>query len=333
MKLIIPMAGRGTRVRPHSHVTPKPLLAVRGKSMVERIVETFIRVLPRGLDEGVFVLGPDFGADVRRQLTEICERHAMQAHFAVQQEALGTGHAVAAAEEHLHGEGLVCFADTLFDMDPGVDLEGADVVAWVKHVDDPSRFGVAVREGERITAFVEKPKELISTEALIGIYYVRDLTTLQRAIDHLFEHDVRGKGGEYYLTDAFDRMLKDGYLFKTTSVNEWLDCGTLDALMETTQYLLAKEHSEAYEGTVEHSIVHAPVYIGPGARVKDAIVGPHVSIEEGAQVTGAVVRDSIVFAHARVENVVLVDSFVGAHAEVRGTAQRLNVGDHSVVGR
>ncbi len=333
MKLIIPMAGRGTRVRPHSHVTPKPLLPVCGTSMVERIIETFIKVLPRGLDQGIFVLGPDFGDDVRRQLTVICERHGMQAHFAVQDVPLGTGHAVAAAgATHLRGEGIVVFADTVFDMDPGVRLKDADVVAWVKHVDDPSRFGVAVRQDDRIVAFVEKPQELISNEALIGIYYVQDLSWLARAIDYLFDHEVSGKGGEYYLTDAFDRMLNEDAVFKTAQVNEWLDCGTIPALMETTQYLLAKEYTGEHAGTVENSIVHAPVYIGPGAHVKDAIIGPHTSIEAGAVVQRAIVRESIVFGHAHVENVVLRGSLVGRHAEVRGRAQHLNVGDHSVVG-
>lgn len=332
MKLIIPMAGRGTRVRPHSHVTPKPLLAVRGKSMVERIVETFIRVLPERLDEGVFVLGPDFGEGVRAQLRDICQRHNMAAHFAVQDEPLGTAHAVAAAGEHLEGAGIVVFADTVFDMDPGVDLGESDVVAWVKHVEDPSRFGVAVREGERITAFVEKPAELISNEALIGIYYVKDLARLSRAIDFLFATDERGPSGEFFLTNAFDRMLNEGAVFTTAHVNEWLDCGTIDALMETTQHLLEKEDDGTTEGTVENSIVRAPVYVGPGAVVRDAIVGPHVSIEAGAHVEGAIVRRSIIFAEARVENILIEDTLIGQHAEVAGTPQRLNVGDHSVIG-
>ena len=332
MKLIIPMAGRGTRVRPHSHVTPKPLLAVRGKSMVERIVETFIRVLPQGLDEGVFVLGPDFGEEVRAMLRGICERHGMAAHFAVQEQALGTAHAVAAAEAHLDGEGIVVFADTVFDMDPGVDLEGADVVAWVKHVEDPRRFGVAVREGDRVVRLVEKPQELISHEALIGIYYVRDLGRLARAIDHLVEHNIRGKGDEYQLTDAFDRMLQDDAVFRTATVNEWLDCGTIPALVETTKHLLTKEYSEDHAGTLEDCILHEPVYLGPGAVVTDSILGPNVSVEEGAVIQGSVVRESIVFAHAQIHDAHLTDTLVGAHAEVRGTPQRLNVGDHSVVG-
>lgn len=331
MKLIIPMAGRGTRVRPHSHVTPKPLLPVKGKSMVERIVDTCNRVLPRHLDVGVFVLGPDFGEEIRAQLRDICVRHHLEAYFAVQPVAEGTAHAVYCAGDHLEGEGLVVFADTLFEMEPNVDLEAADVVMWVKEVEDPRRFGVAVREGDRVVALVEKPSEPISHEALIGIYYVRDLGLLRRYIQQLIDEDLRGHGREFQLTDAFDRMLKDGYVFKTATVTEWLDCGTIEALMETTKYFLHKERDTLRQGVVENSILHEPVYVGPGARVVDSVVGPNVSIEAEAEVRGSVVRDSILFAHARVEEAVLVDSLVGQYARVHGRPQRLNIGDHSNV--
>lgn len=332
MKLIIPMAGRGTRVRPHSHVTPKPLLAVKGKSMVERIVDTFNRVLPRGLDEGVFVLGPDFGEDVRAQLRAICERHGMQARFGVQARAEGTAHAVYCAGDHLEGDGIVVFADTVFDMEPGVDLETADVVAWVKHVEDPRRFGVAVREGDRVVELVEKPSEPISHEALIGIYYVKDLGALRQEIRTLMDDDVRGHGGEFQLTDAFDRMLKAGKVFQTASVTEWLDCGTIPALMDTTKHILDKERDDLHHGTVDNSIIIDPVYIGEGARVQDAVVGPYVSIEAGAEVTGSVVRGSIIFAHAKVRDAVLHDSLIGQHAEVKGRGEQVNIGDHAVLG-
>lgn len=332
MKLIIPMAGRGTRVRPHSHVTPKPLLHVKGRSMVERIVDTFNRVLPENLDEGVFVLGPDFGEDVFESLREICTRHGMSARFAVQETAEGTAHAVFAAETHLNGDGIVVFADTVFDMEPGVDLEGSDVVAWVKHVEDPSRFGVAVREGEKIVELVEKPSEPISTEALIGIYYVRDLGALRTAIAGLIDDDVRGKGGEYQLTDAFDRMLKQGDVFTTASVTEWLDCGTIPALKDTTRHILEKEQDELHQGDVENSILIDPVYIGPGARIVDSVVGPHVSIEAGATVKQCVLSRTIVFAEALVEGAVLDDSIVGQHARVTPSARVINVGDHSEIG-
>ena len=330
MKLVIPMAGRGTRVRPHSHVTPKPLIAVRGESMVARIVDTFARVLPDPITEGVFILGPDFGENIRDQLREICARRDMKATFAVQDVALGTGHAVYAAEKHLSGSGVVVFADTLFDMDPVSDLSGADVIAWVKIVDDPSRFGVAVRDGDRVIRFVEKPQELISNEALIGIYYVADLGRLRRILSDLIEQDRKSYRGEYELTDAFDDMLQQQMVFKTSTVSEWLDCGTIEALKETTWRILEKE-ADGVEGEVLECTIIPPVYVGPGARIEKSVIGPHVSVEAGAIVTESVLSQTIVFADATVDRCVLDNSVVGRHAEVRGQAASANVGDHSVV--
>lgn len=298
--------------------------------MVERIVDTFNSVLPRSLDEGVFVLGPDFGADVRRELEAICDRHDMKAHFAVQDVAQGTAHAVNCAHEWLEGEGIIVFADTLFDMEPGVNLDDADVVAWVKEVEDPSRFGVAVRDGENITAFVEKPKDLISREALIGIYYVKDLAGIRDVIDTLIEEDVRGHGGEFQLTDAFDRMLKAGLTIRTATVTEWLDCGTIPALMDTTRHILAKEASR-HDGTTRESIIIDPVYIGEGAVIEHSVIGPNVSVEAGARLENCVIRDSIVFSDAHIKNAVLAESLVGRHAQVDLAGRRLNVGDHSEV--
>jgi len=331
MKLIIPMAGRGTRVRPHSHVTPKPLLSVCGKSMVERIVDTFMQVLPRPLDEGVFILGPDFGQDVRDALQLICDRHQMTAHFVVQQVARGTGHAVACAEDHLEGEGIVVFADTLFYMEPGVDLTGADVVAWVKHVDDPSRFGVAVREGDRIVRLVEKPQELISTEALIGIYFVRELERLRSSIQFLFDENLTGVGDEYQLTDAFDHMLKDDAVFKTATVTAWLDCGTIEALYETTMEIITRDRPKLPEVGVEESVVIQPAFVADGAVIERSVVGPNVSIETGAVVRGSVVRESIIFSGAHVDDAHLEMSMIGSNAVVRGTPNAVNIGDHSSV--
>jgi glucose-1-phosphate thymidylyltransferase len=299
--------------------------------MVERIVDTFNRVLPTKLEEGVFVLGPDFGEEVYQQLRAICDRHGMKASFGIQERAEGTAHAVYCAGDHLEGDGIVVFADTVFDMDPGTDLTDADVVAWVKHVEDPSRFGVAVREGERIMAFVEKPTEPISNEALIGIYYVRDLANLRDVIKKLMRDDIRGHGGEFQLTDAFDRMIKDDSFFKTASVTEWLDCGTIPALMETTKLILEKEGDGRQEGDVENSIILNPVYIGPGARVVNSVIGPYVSVEEGAEISDSIIQESIIFPHARVGKVVLKDSLVGRHASVNPEALRLNVGDHSEI--
>ncbi len=331
MKLIVPMAGRGTRLRPHTHVTPKPLLPVVGRSMVERIVETFAGVLPRALDEAVFILGPDMGGDVKNSLSGIAERFGMRAHFAVQSPALGTGHAVIQAADHLAGECVVVFADTLFAMDAAPDLD-ADAVIWVKEVDDPRRFGVVVKEGERITAFVEKPQEPVSNEAIIGIYYVREGARLREALQHLLDQHVTGVGDEYQLTDALDRMLKQGLTFKTAAVTEWLDCGTLPALMETNAVVLAKPGENRKEGSVEGSTLIEPVYVGPDARVEGSVVGPFAAIHGGAVVRGSVVRNTIVFGGATVERAALDGSFVGQHAVVRDFSGALNVGDHATVG-
>lgn len=331
MKLIVPMAGRGTRVRPHSHVTPKPLLSVRGRSIVERIVDSFSRVLPETPDDGVFVLGPDFGSEIREQLTEICEERGISPSFPVQEQALGTAHAVGCAEGHLKGEGVVVFADTLFELTDRVTLGDADVVAFVRKVEDPSRFGVAVRDGETVTKLVEKPEEPISNEALIGIYYIRELADIKTEIDFLIENDVQGKGGEYQLTDALDRRLQKDDVFTTASVDAWMDCGTIPALLETTGRVLERESDDLHQGTVEDSIIHDPVYIGPGATVKNAVVGPRVSIEEGATVSNAVVEESIVFSDGTVENAVLTDSIVGREAVANGQVQSVNIGDHSEI--
>ena len=331
MKLIVPMAGRGTRVRPHSHVTPKPLLHVKGVSIVERIVDMFARVLPEVPDEGVFVLGPDFSEDIRDQLRAICERHDMTARFAVQHTAEGTAHAVGAAGEYLEGNGVVVFADTLFAMDDTVDVGDADVVAWVKHVEDPRRFGIAVRDGERVTKLIEKPEDPVSNEALIGIYYVKELSDLHDEINYLIENDVRGKGGEFQLTDAFDRLLQAGKVFTTASASAWMDCGTIPALLETTGKILDRESGDLHHGTVKDSVIHDPVYIGPGATVTGSVVGPHVSIEAGAEVTGSIVRDSIIFSDGRVKQSVLRDSIVGREALAEGKARVVNIGDHSAI--
>ena len=331
MKLVIPMAGRGTRVRPHSHVTPKPLLNVCGRNIIERLVDTFGIVFPGQLTEGVFVLGPDFGSDIREQLTSICETRGMVARFAVQDTAQGTAHAVYCAKDYLNGDGIVVFADTLFEMDPSLDLGDADVVAWVKEVEDPRRFGVAVRKGDKIVEFVEKPTELISNEALIGIYYVKDLAVLRDAIKSLIDDDFRGHGREFQLTDAFDRLLKAGKEFTTASVTEWLDCGTIPALLDTTMLIVSK-YPESSNAKLENSVINEPVFIADGAVITNSIIGPNVSIEAGAVIDESELKDSIVFSNAQIGTSKLDKSLVGQNASVFGYEGSLNIGDHSTVG-
>jgi glucose-1-phosphate thymidylyltransferase len=249
----------------------------------------------------------------------------------VQERALGTGHAVLQAAPWLEGECVVVFADTLFAMDEAPDLD-ADAVVWVKTVDDPRRFGVVVKEADRITAFVEKPQEPISNEAIIGIYYVREGATLRDSLQYLVDENVTGVGDEYQLTDALDKMLRSGLVFKTASVSEWLDCGTLPALMETTELILGQPGESRMEGTMENCTVVEPAFVGPGARVQNTVVGPYAAIHGGAVVSGSIVRHTIIFDGATVEDSALDGSLVGQKAVVRGYAGTLNVGDHSTVG-
>ncbi|OZC01960.1 sugar phosphate nucleotidyltransferase [Rubricoccus marinus] len=330
MRLIVPMAGRGTRLRPHTHVTPKPLLPVVGRTMVERIVETFAEAIG-DFEEAVFILGPDFGDGVKAELSEICSRFGIEASFGVQETAKGTAHAIAQAGDKLDGECVLVFADTLFVMDAAPDLD-ADAVVWVMEVEDPSRFGVVVKDGDRISDFVEKPDTPISNEAIVGIYYVREGERLGREIAYLMDNNITGKGDEFQLTDALDRMLKDGATFKTAAVTEWLDCGTIPAIRDTSRIVLAKEGENRKEGTIENSQIIEPVFIGEGATVKDSVVGPYVAIHSGATVTESAVRDTIVFGDSTIDSTALEGSLVGHNAHVRGFAGTLNIGDHATVG-
>lgn len=326
------MAGRGTRVRPHSHTVPKPLLPVAGKMIVERIVETFIRTLDREIEEIVFILGPDFGREIRQALVAMSERHGAEAHFRIQEVAEGTAHAVYSAEDQLEGECIIVFADTLFDTEGTVSLEGADSVIWLKQVEDPSRFGVAVYEDEKITDFVEKPSEPVSDQAIIGVYYFRDASSLKREIVYLLDNDVRGHGGEFQLTDALDRMLKKGDVFKRASVDEWLDCGTLSAWLETSGVILEKEGREYQEENYRETKIIPPVYIGEGVRLENCIIGPHASIASGCSLENCTVKNSLIREEAELENCRLQDSTVGSHARLKDVEQQVHLGDHSIVG-
>ncbi len=325
------MAGRGTRVRPHSHTVPKPLLPVAGTMIIERLVETFIRTLDRKIEEIVYILGPDFGQDIKDQLTEMSSRHNAKATFRVQFPALGTAHAVACANEDLDGEVIVAFADTLFDSKEKFNIEGADSVIWLKRVEDPSRFGVAVHEGEKITGFVEKPKEFISDLAIIGVYYFKDGQELKRQVNRVMEEDIKGPGGEYFLTEALDNMINEGKVFKIATVDEWLDCGTLPAWLETTGEIVAKENHSYDASKFPNSTIHPPVFIADGVTIEGSEVGPHVSIEAGTVIKNSKVSNTIIRENALLEDVHTSGSTIGAHTKLQNVNGKVDIGDHSTL--
>ena len=329
MKLIIPMAGRGTRVRPHSHTVPKPLLPVAGTMIVERIVETFNRTLDSDITEIVYILGPDFGEDIKQPLREMSKRHNAEAIFEVQSEALGTAHAVACAKEHLNGEVIIAFADTIFDSEEPFDLGDADSVIWLKKVEDPSRFGVATHEGDTITGFVEKPKEFISDLAIIGVYYFKDGAYFKKQIEWVLDNDIKGPGGEYFLTDALDKMIQEGKVFKTATVDEWLDCGTLPAWLETTGLITEKEFDSIDDSEFPGSTIIPPVYIGKGVKIENSTVGPKVSIENDTVIKDSKVENTIIRDHAEIEESEISGSTVGAYTHLKNVKGKVDVGDHS----
>lgn len=329
MKLIIPMAGRGTRVRPHSHTVPKPLLPVAGTMIIERLVETFIRTLDRDINEIVYILGPDFGQDIKDQLTEMSVRHNAKATFRVQFPALGTAHAVACANEDLDGEVIVAFADTLFDSKEKFNLEGADSVIWLKRVEDPSRFGVAVHEGDTITGFVEKPEEFISDLAIIGVYYFKDGQELKRQVNRVMDEDIKGPGGEYFLTVALDNMINEGNVFKIATVDEWLDCGTLPAWLETTGEIVAKENHPFDASKYPNSTIIPPVFIADDVTIENSTIGPKVSIEKGTEIKNSNVANTIIREHASLEEVETSGSTIGAYTSLKNVTGKVDVGDHS----
>lgn len=332
MKLIIPMAGRGTRVRPHSHTTPKPLLPVAGTMIVERIVNTFARTLDRSITEIVFILGPDFGQEIKDALSAMCDRHEAKATFGVQVTAEGTAHAVHCAGENLEGECIIVFADTIFDMKGTVTVENADSVIWLKEVEDPSRFGVAVEEDGRITDFVEKPSEPISNLAIIGVYYFKEAKQLKKEIEYLLDNDIRGHGGEFQLTDALDRLLKDNKVFKKATVDEWLDCGTLPAWLETTGVVVDKESADIDETQFTETKIIEPVFIGDDVELENCIVGPHASIESGCRLKNCTVKNSLIQEQATLYNCQIEGSTIGKHTELKDVNQQVHLGDHSKVG-
>lgn len=334
MNIIIPMAGRGSRLRPHTLTVPKPLVPVGGKPIVHRLVEDIAGVLDNKIDNIAFVVG-DFGAEVEKELIAVAEQLGAKGSIHYQTEPLGTAHAVLCAKEHLTGPTVVAFADTLFKADFKIDPND-DGILWVKQIEDPSAFGVIrMNEQGEIIDFVEKPKEFVSDLAMIGIYYFKDGERLRTELEYLIDNAVI-KSGEYQLPDALRRLTESGYKFKPGEVIEWLDCGNKDVTVFTNQRVLEydKERNSLFHaGTavIENSTIIEPCFIGENAQIVNSVVGPHVSIGENSKVTDSVVKNTIIQDNSSIKNAVVKDSMVGSHARFESVAQDLSIGDYTTV--
>ncbi|MGB3327880.1 MAG: sugar phosphate nucleotidyltransferase [Thermomicrobiales bacterium] len=323
MDIILPAAGFGTRLRPHTWSKPKPLVTVAGKPMMEHILD---RLMPYGPSKLVFItgyLGDQLESWARERYADV------ELVFVNQPKMLGQTDAVLRTRDYCHDDAIVLYPDALFDADfSGLAELDADAVAYTKVIDDPSAYGVAVVEGDRVTKLVEKPKEPVSNLGLIGIYYFKQVQELYAAMDLQIERNIQLKG-EFYMTDAIAIMIEQGKKLVTRDVDAWEDCGNVDALLQTNAWLLSTDPPSPAQrpGSV---IVH-PSSVHRDAVLENAVVGPHASIGAGTVVRNAVVRDAIVEENASITDVVIEHSVIGARTEVTGTARRINIGDTAKV--
>jgi glucose-1-phosphate thymidylyltransferase len=332
MNLIIPMAGKGKRMRPHTLHTPKPLIPVGGKPIVQRLVEDIASMVDEPINEIGFIIG-DFGEEVEKELLDIAAQQGAKGKIYYQDVALGTGHAIYCAEPSLTGPVIVAFADTLFRADFKIDAT-QDGVIWVKQIEDPSQFGVVkVNDDNVITDFVEKPKDFVSDLAIIGIYFFKDGDHLKRELKSLMDNNVV-KGGEYQLTDALENMKQQGVDFRPGKVDHWMDCGNKNATVETNRMILGFAENPkdvAADAQVINSTLIEPVMIAEGARIVNSVVGPHVSVGAHATIIDSRVSDSIVRSHAAITGAVMTNSLIGTHTEIKVSPMDLSLGDFSTL--
>ena len=324
MKVIIPLAGKGTRLRPHTHLTPKPMLRIAGKPVIDYVMDD-LRALG-GVDEVIYITG---------HLKEKVEaytrsKYQFKSRFIEQKEQRGTADAVALAKPYVDQPVMIIFVDTIFDADLGVTkTTKADGIIWVKEVEDYQRFGVVVTDADgNMTKIVEKPSRPISKRANIGLYYIANWRLLIEAVDHVMEQP--DNKGEYYLTDAFQYMIDKGAKLKVVDVEGWYDAGKIDTLLETNRTMLEKRRMARRPGNLpEDATIIDPVYIEDGVTVRRSTIGPNVSISAGTVVEDSQIRDSIIGAKSKIAHATVHDSLVGDEVVIDGFHGALTIGEHS----
>ncbi len=333
MKIIVPMAGLGKRMRPHTLTVPKPLVPIAGKPIVQRLVEDIVKVCGEAVDEVAYIIAPSFGKTVEDNLKAIAATQGAIGTIHYQEEALGTAHAILCAQSALEGKVVVAFADTLFKADFTLDTSHEGII-WVNKVEDPRPFGVVKIAGDgHISDFYEKPAEFISDLAIIGIYYFRDGGYLKKELQYLLDNDIRDKG-EYQLTNALENMKQKGTRFYPGTVTEWLDCGNKDATVYTNQrYLefIRGNTLRASSAKIVNSTIIEPCYLGENVVIENSVVGPHVSVGDNSSISNSVVSNSIVQTHARIDKAIVTNSMLGNYAGIAGQAADLSVGDYNQI--
>jgi glucose-1-phosphate thymidylyltransferase len=325
MKVIIPLAGKGTRLRPHTHVTPKPMLRIAGKPVIDYVMEDLQRL--GGVEQVVYITG---------HLKEKVEQYARGKYpfdsvFIEQKVQDGTAGAVALAKPYVDQPVLIVFVDTIFDADLSViNRTDADGIIWTKEVEDYQRFGVVVADADgNMTRIVEKPSTPVSKRANIGLYYIRNWKLLYEGIDHVLASPKNR--GEYYLTDAFQYMIEHGAKIRVVDVEGWYDAGKLDTLLATNRTLLEKRGLARHPAAGPDVTFVEPVYVEDGVVLRRATIGPNVSISSGTTVEDSTLRDTIVGAGAGLTRCALHDSLIGDDVVLEGFTGRATIGNHSEV--
>ena len=332
MKIIVPMAGRGSRLRPHTLTVPKPLVPIAGKPIVQRLVEDITRVCGQKVDEIAFVIG-DFGQEVERDLVSIAEGLGATGSIYHQDEALGTAHAILCAKESLSGPVVVAFADTLFRAEFILDTN-KDGIIWVQSVEDPRAYGVIkMDEDAVITDFVEKPEEFVSDLAIIGIYFFKDGAKLRGELQYLIDNDIKEKG-EFQLTNALENMKLKGAKFYPGKVEEWLDCGNPVAAIHANKRVLEYTNNKELRDGLNNmnSTIIEPCFIGQNVSLNNCTIGPYVSIGNNTCISNSTIRNTIIQNNTQILNADLENSMIGNNVEYLGGSNRVSIGDYSKIG-
>ncbi len=338
MKIIVPMAGRGSRLRPHSLTVPKPLIPVAGQPIVHRLVKDIAKVLKQPIDEIAFVLGDPawFGDDVVDSLKTLAHSLGAKPSIYRQDKPLGTGHAIMCAEPSLSGPAVIAYADTLiraeFDLDPN-----ADSVIWTKRVANPEAYGVVkLNDNQEIIELVEKPESFVSDQAVIGIYYFKDVAVLKGKLQEILDENIMN-GGEYQINDGIKRMMAEGRVFKTGTVDEWMDCGNKKVTLDTNSKMLGfltsdnEEQLIAKSVTNNNSTIIEPCCIGENVILNNATVGPNVSIGDNCTIDNSTVKNSLIQTHTTIKNANLDNAMIGNHVSYDGNFTSISIGDYSVL--
>ena len=333
MKIIVPMAGRGSRLRPHTLTVPKPLIPIAGKPIVQRLVEDIAKVAGEPIEEIAFII-EDFGQEVVDSLIHIAESLGAKGSVYTQDEPLGTAHAIKCAEKSMQGDVIVAFADTLFRADFVLD-KNSDGVIWVKKVEDPSAFGVVKLDDYGfITDFIEKPQVFVSDLAIIGIYYFKSAENLMKEINYLIDNDIKA-GGEYQLTAALENLRQKGAKFSLGKVDDWMDCGNKNATVETNGKILEYEKDNMAKhpasAKIENSLIIPPCFIGENVEIINSKIGPYVSLGKGTKVINSNIETSLIQEKTIINHGNLSNSMIGNNAQYYGVAREISLGDFSVL--